>query len=279
MRYTAIGVAAFGILMLLTLQACEGPPAPTGIGAGGVGGGGTGGGGAGGSPRRGTSGFSFRIVGPLSGDSITISVSNRDDALDRCTIQVTQSATGHQTISDPAGCWPLDTGGSAYFMHITRIPDNCEIWNGSTRWSTDTKPPVLVVCDPTPGGSVTAPQLLYPIGGDTVQQVPDSSVVGCALGGVCGAIHFIHFDLDWTDSSSPAGIAEYEMFIGQRNLGRVLSHRRVHESEYAYSYRHPQRGSWTWMVRAIDGAGNSSAWSVENFVFGNCRLPDGTPCP
>lgn len=135
-----------------------------------------------------------------------------------------------------------------------------------------------VTCAPCP----TVPALLTPVQDicSVVQQ--NNPNIGCAPHPHRG--YGLRINFNWTDATSPQGIAGYFIFVKNVNAPLPLIDRFVPVSQLAYRSCNafvpdPLLLGWQWRVRAQDRQGGLGPWSpFATFAFEPCRLAGGSPC-
>ncbi len=127
---------------------------------------------------------------------------------------------------------------------------------------------------------VSVPTLITPINNVAITQ--NDPNIGCPPHPTRGFGSRIFFD--WTDSSSPNGIAGYHIFAKHQNAQFPIVDTFVTASEFTTTRCNSfvidaNLEGWGWDVQARDNFGNLSPKSeTGTFKFEPCRLDDGTPC-
>ena len=126
----------------------------------------------------------------------------------------------------------------------------------------------------------SVPQLLAPINDASIPQ--NNPNIGCPSNPRRGYGLAILFD--WTDSTSPTGVAGYEIYARKRDALSPIINTFVTISQYYYKSCNSFANdlfltNWEWRVRAKDNAGNYSDWTpTAVYQLAPCRLEDGTSC-
>ena len=129
-------------------------------------------------------------------------------------------------------------------------------------------------------GPPTTPTLISPINNATISQ--NDPTIGCPSHPTRGFGYLVKFD--WTDATSPHGIAGYEIFAKARTAQFPIVDTFVVPSEFTRASCNvfvidPNLEGWEWRVRARDRRGQLGPWSVTGlFRFSPCRLADDRPC-
>jgi len=128
----------------------------------------------------------------------------------------------------------------------------------------------MTCCYSNIGFSQTAilpPTLLLPLNGALIPQ--NNPNIGCTLSSEPTRGFGFQIVFDWTDATSPAGIAGYELFAKQNGADLPIVNTFVEDANLA---------GWEWRVRAKDNAGIFSDFVTGTFGFEPCRLPDESAC-
>ena len=131
-----------------------------------------------------------------------------------------------------------------------------------------------------PRSTVTPPKLITPTDNAAIAQ--NSPSIGCPSHPTRGFGLRIFFD--WTDATSPNGIAGYQIFATQRDASLPIVDTFVTASELTYTncnafVADQNLNGWEWSVQAQDNLGNFSPPSDTGlFRFAPCRLQNGSPC-
>ena len=121
--------------------------------------------------------------------------------------------------------------------------------------------------------------LLTPINNEIIQQ--NNPNIGCPFDPTSGFGFRISYD--WTDASSPNGINGYHLFVKSMTAMFPLIDIFVLDSNFTDTSCNtfvidPNLNDWIWTVQAEDNMGILSPVATGEFMFGPCRLDDGTPC-
>ena len=123
-------------------------------------------------------------------------------------------------------------------------------------------------------GPPATPTLISPINNATIPQ--NDPTIGCPSHPTRGFGYLVKFD--WTDATSPHGIAGYEIFANVRTPQFVATSEFTRASCNVFVID-PNLEGWEWRVRARDRRGQLGPWSaIGLYRFAPCRLADGRPC-
>ena len=129
-------------------------------------------------------------------------------------------------------------------------------------------------------GPPATPTLISPINNATIPQ--NDPTIGCPSHPTRGFGYLVKFD--WTDATSPHGIAGYEIFAKARTAQFPIVDTFVVPSEFTRASCNvfvidPNLEGQEWRVRARDTRGQLGPWSATGlYTFAPCRLADGRPC-